>query len=114
MFLGAAATIAQAGALMTLSIGIRDIVSPSYRVESMELISLRDAPAEFKVSLLRELGYSTDGTLVLKSDGTPLSDRYTGAHIRIDNMVILPGSEIVLQDDPVSLASYFEEFGDIL
>jgi hypothetical protein len=80
----------------------------------MELVSLREAPKDFKISLLRELGYSTDGTFVLTSDGSQLKDRYSGEPVRVDDMVILPGSEIILRDDPVSIASYFEEFGDTL
>ena len=80
----------------------------------MELISLRTAPAEFKVALVRELGYDTDGTYVLRPDGSRLIDEYANVPITLDNMMILPGSAIILDENPLSVASYFEDHGDIL
>jgi len=80
----------------------------------MELISLRTAPVEFKTALVRELGYGTDGTFVLRSDGSKLIDEYANVPVTLDNMMILPGSTVILDENPLSVASYFEDHGDIL
>ena len=79
-----------------------------------ELISIQDIPREYKIKLLQELGYSTKDNFVTNKDGTILLDRYTEDKIRIDNMLILPGSTIILDNNPLSIASYMEEFGDVL
>lgn len=79
----------------------------------VELISIRDMPKDLKIKLLRELGYDSDGEFVLKGSQKQL-DRYTGEEIRINNMVILPGSTIVLDSNPLSISSFLEEFGDVL
>jgi hypothetical protein len=78
----------------------------------MEQLSLRDAPAEFKVALLRELGYGTDGTWILDPDGQKHLDTYADKPVRLDRMIILPGSALVLDDNPLSIASYFEDHPD--
>lgn len=82
----------------------------------MELISLKTAPLEFRIALVRELGYDIDktGAFVIRADGTPLLDQYANVPVRLDNMMILPGSAIILDDNPLSVASYFEDHGDIL
>lgn len=77
----------------------------------MELISLREVSQDSKLALLRELGYESDGEHVLK-DGQPVSDPFTGDPITLDNMVLLPGSTVLTTDNEVSIASYFEEYGD--
>ena len=41
-------------------------------------------------------------------------DQYANVPVRLDNMMILPGSAIILDDNPLSVASYFEDHGDIL
>ncbi len=80
----------------------------------MELISIRAAPKEFKVKLLQALGYDVDpeGIYVTK-DGKPVVDKYINKAVRVENMAILPGSTIVIDDNPVSIASYFEEYEEI-
>jgi hypothetical protein len=78
----------------------------------MEEVSLRDAPPEFKVALLRELGYDTDGTWVLTREGKKHVDPYSDKPVRLDRMVVLPGSALVLDDNPLSIASYFEDHPD--
>ena len=35
----------------------------------MELVSLKSLPKELKILLLKELGYETDGTYILKNGG---------------------------------------------
>jgi hypothetical protein len=81
-----------------------------------ELISLKTAPIEFRIALVREMGYDVDSTstFVLRADGSPLLDEYANVQVRLDNMMILPGSAIILDDNPLSVASYFEDHGDIL
>ena len=78
----------------------------------MELISLKQISENSKILLLKELGYSSDGEFVLDSKGNKLLDRYLEIPIKINNMVILPGSEIVLDDNELSLSKYLEEFPD--
>ena len=34
--------------------------------------------------------------------------------IRIKNMAILPGSEIILDNNPLSISSFLEEYGDVV
>ncbi|HTW77711.1 MAG TPA: hypothetical protein VMG14_08135 [Thermoplasmata archaeon] len=82
----------------------------------MEILSLKDAPPEFRVGVVRELGYEVDpdGVHLLKS-GERAVDRYTGVPLRLDNIAILPGSDAILLDNsPVSIAWYLEEHGDVL
>lgn len=79
----------------------------------MESISLEKFSKESKILLLNELGYSSDGIFVLDSKGNRVYDKYIkDLVIKIDNMVILPGSTIILDNNPLSIASYIEEFGD--
>ena len=78
-----------------------------------ELISIKDMPSNMKVELLRELGYNSDGEWVLETNGQKHLERYTKEPIRITNMVIFPGSVIVLDNNPLSITSFIEEFGDV-
>ena len=81
----------------------------------MELISLKDVSSESKILLLKELGYSSDGEFILDLDGNKILDRYLDEiPVRVKNMVILPGSEIILDDNELSISKYLEEFGDVL
>lgn len=80
----------------------------------MELLSLKNFSKESKIMLLGELGYKSDGIFVLDKNGKKFEDKYINEPIKIDNMVILPGSEIILDDNPLSIASYIAEYGDIL
>ena len=79
-----------------------------------ELISMTEMPKEFKIKLLKELGYSSDDKFVLDKAGSILLDKYTEDKVRLDNMIILPGSEIILDNNPLSVSSYMEEFRDVL
>jgi hypothetical protein len=78
----------------------------------MEAVSLKKLPKEAGISLLRELGYDSDGTWVLTGDGSRHTDRYTGEAVRLSNMLILPGSAVVIDSNPLSIACYFDEFGE--
>ncbi len=78
----------------------------------MELISLKNISKESKTLLLKELGYDSDGEFVLNNDKTRVIDKYLEIPVRIENMVILPGSTIILDDNEISLSKYLEEFPD--
>ncbi|HLC54624.1 MAG TPA: hypothetical protein VJK07_03285 [Candidatus Nanoarchaeia archaeon] len=80
----------------------------------MELLSLKNFSISAKVALLEELGYRCEGRFVLSNDGTKVFDKYINQPVLVDNMVILPGSTIVLDDNPLSIASYIEEYGEVL
>ncbi len=81
----------------------------------MELISLKNISKESKILLLKELGYNSDGEFVLRSNGEKVMDRYLeDIPVRIESMVIFPGSEIILDDNELSISKYLEEFGDVL
>jgi len=71
-------------------------------------------PVNCRIQLLKELGYDSDGTFVLDKKGNKLLDRYTDDPVHLDNMAILPGSTIILDDNPLSITSYLDEFGDVV
>ncbi len=76
----------------------------------MELISIKDFSDDVKIEILQELGYKSDGKYVLNPDGTKVKDKYINTEILLSKMVILPGSTIILDDNPLSIASYFNEY----
>ncbi|HIH05398.1 TPA: hypothetical protein HA372_02440 [Candidatus Woesearchaeota archaeon] len=79
-----------------------------------ELVSLKEFTTQEKIGLLKELGYNSDGNFVTDKGGNVVLDRYIQQPIRLDNFLILPGSAIILDDNPVSLFSYLEEFPDVI
>jgi len=79
----------------------------------MEVISLKKVSKESKITLLKELGYDSDGIYVLK-DGRQDIDEYVNEPVKLDNMIIVPGSALVLDDNPLSIATYFEKYGELL
>jgi len=81
----------------------------------LELVSLKNVSVDSKIALLKRLGYDVDEAhvFVLK-DGKQVIDKYADIPVRLDNMAILPGSTVVLDDNPLSVISYLEEYGDIL
>lgn len=78
----------------------------------METISLKEVSVNSKTALLKGLGFDSDGEYVLDSEGNKVIDKYIDIPIRIDNMVILPGSTIILDDNEISIMKYMEESGD--
>lgn len=80
----------------------------------MELISLKKMPKEVKMALLKELGLSSDGIFIVDSCGKRLIDPYISEPIRVDNMLILPGSTVILDNNPISVAGYFEDYGELI
>ena len=79
----------------------------------MELISLKNISKDSKIKLLKELGHESDGEFVLDVNGNAMLDRYLDIPIKVDKMIILPGSTIILDDNELSLSKYLEEFGDV-
>jgi len=80
----------------------------------MELISLKGTSLKTKLAILKELGYGSDGDYVLRSSGEKVVDKYIDIPVRVDHMVILPGSEVILDDNELSISSYVEEYGNVL
>jgi len=81
---------------------------------SVDLISVKDLSIKTKLALIEELGYTSDGVFVFNSDGTKVLDRYTSAEVKLENMAIVPGSIILLNEDSGGLLKYIEEHGDEL
>lgn len=80
----------------------------------METISLKQVDSESKIALLKELGFDSDGEYVLNLDGSKVLDKYIEMPVKVNNMAILPGSTIILDDNELSLSLYLEEYGDVL
>jgi hypothetical protein len=80
----------------------------------MELVSLRGISVDSKVKLLKELGYDSDGRFVLTIEGNKVLDKYLEVPVEVENMVIMPGSVVVLDNNELSISKYLEEFGDVL
>ena len=78
----------------------------------VELISLKDVSLNSKILLLKELDYESDGIFILDKEGKKILDKYIEVPVKIENMVILPGSEVILDDNEFSIASYLEEYGE--
>ena len=80
--------------------------------EKLEVVSLKQLSVTDKIMLLRELGYQTDSKMVLNEKGEVVSDKYIGIPVAIENMLIFPGSTIILDNNELSIAKYLEEYGD--
>lgn len=78
----------------------------------MERISISSLPREIKVKILNELGYSVDGDFVIDENGKRVRDRYIDKEVTLSNMLILPGSTIILDNNELSIAEYLEEHSD--
>jgi hypothetical protein len=78
-----------------------------------ELVSIQDMPTQLKINLLKALGYDSDGTYVLK-EGKQHEDKYIHESIELKNMLILPGTTTIIDNNSLSIASYLEEYGDVL
>ena len=78
----------------------------------MDTISLRQFSNEDKIFLLKKLGLQTDGKFVLDLKGEMIKDKYIGVPVQLNNVLIFPGSTIVLDDNELSITLYLEEYGD--
>lgn len=83
-------------------------------VSNLQLVSLKDMPTESKLFLLKELGLGVDENSFVTKDGVQVLDKYIDQPIRIDNLAIFPGRSpvVLLDDNPLSIASYFDEYGE--
>ena len=79
----------------------------------MELVSLKNISLNSKMRLLQELGYNSDGRFVLDSQGNKVLDKYIDIPVEVENMVIMPGSIVILDNNEISISKYLEEFGDV-
>jgi hypothetical protein len=79
-----------------------------------ELIQLKNVDYDSKILLLKELGYSSDGKNIYYKNGKKVVDKYIEQPVQIDNMLILPGSTIILDDNPLSIALYMEENSGVI
>lgn len=80
---------------------------------SLEVVSLKGAPREFKVALLSDVGYGVDKQgYVVDSKGERIKDKYSGKEVHIDNMAVFPtrSPAIVMDDNLLSITSYIEEY----
>ncbi len=77
-------------------------------------MSINDMASESKILLLNKLGFKSDGVFVLSSDGKKVLDKYTNEPVEIKNMFIYPGSTIILDNNPLSISMFFEEYGDVV
>ena len=81
----------------------------------MELISLKQLSRETKIEILKELGFGVDEEqYVVDNDGNRVVDKYINDEVALDNMLIFPGSTLILDDNPLTITLYLEEFGDEL
>lgn len=78
-----------------------------------KLLTIKEMPKELKIALIKKLGYNSDGKYVLKN-GKKYKDKYIGEFVRINNMFIYPGSTIIIDNNPLSISSFYEEFGDVI
>ena len=78
----------------------------------VETVSLKNFSKQEKVDLLSGLGLKTDGIFVLNEKGEVMKDKYVEVDIELDNMLIFPGSMVVLDDNELSITSYLKEYGD--
>ena len=80
----------------------------------METVSLKNLPKNAKIELLKQLGYKVEGKYILDSNGIRVKDKYSDIEVIFSNMLILPGSTLILDDNPLSIAAYLDEYGDVL
>ncbi|MCL5672956.1 MAG: hypothetical protein JRN13_05170 [Nitrososphaerota archaeon] len=80
----------------------------------MQPISLKEAPVQFKIALVKALGLGVDNTgSILDEQGKPIVDEYVKERVTLANMAILPGSRVILVDNEVSIAGYLNAHPDI-
>ncbi|PIU22085.1 MAG: hypothetical protein COT14_03035 [Candidatus Diapherotrites archaeon CG08_land_8_20_14_0_20_30_16] len=79
----------------------------------VETFSLQTLSKDEKIQLLYELGFKSDGIYVLDPEGKKIKDKYIDVDVKLENMLILPSSTIILDNNPMSIASYLEEHPDV-
>lgn len=74
--------------------------------------SIENADPEVREALLDRLGYAMEGDRILDEDGNVVEDPCTGDPVHPQNMAIFPGSTVIVDDNPVSVAWYYENYRD--
>lgn len=79
----------------------------------MQVAKWEDIPEDVRLALLEELGYQVEDGIVLEG-GEPKHDPYVDKALTLENLAILPGNSppILLDNNPVSLACYMEDYGE--
>ena len=81
----------------------------------VERFSIKNLSKEDKIELLKGLGFDSDGIFVIDKNGNKVKDRYVpDLEVKLSNMLIFPGSTIILDNNPLSIAAYMGEFEDVL
>ncbi|MEK6924585.1 MAG: hypothetical protein AABW54_05090 [Candidatus Micrarchaeota archaeon] len=78
----------------------------------MEFVSIKNLPKAVRLAILKQLGYGSDGQFVTDEQGKRIRDRYVDVEISLSNMLIFPGSTIILDNNYLSVAAYLEEHED--
>ncbi|MGB0651720.1 MAG: hypothetical protein ACPGQL_00835 [Thermoplasmatota archaeon] len=74
-----------------------------------QLMSPRQIDPSVLLEFIRRMGYDVDGEYITK-EGGPYHDPCTGLPVKFNKMIILQGSAIILDDNPVSLDWYMDEY----
>lgn len=76
-----------------------------------EMLFCELTPEEKKI-LLDALGFAVnkDGTIIHNVDKLQVKDPITNEPVKFENANILPGSTIILDNNPASLALYFARY----
>lgn len=77
-----------------------------------KLISIKNLTKEDKILLIKGLGYGSDGIFVINEKSEKHLDKYIKEPVKINNMFIYPGSTIILDNNPLSISCFLEEYGD--
>lgn len=79
--------------------------------KSLKVLPLSDLTDDEKVQLLEALncGYGYDGQRVTQF-GLPYADPYSGHKVTLADLAILPGSAIVIGNNPISIAGYAADY----
>jgi hypothetical protein len=80
---------------------------------AIEKVSIKGLSDQERIFLLKELDYDSDGTFVLTKEGEVVIDKYINQPVKINNMIILEGSTLILDNNPLSIASYLEDHPDV-
>ncbi len=80
--------------------------------KKIEAFSLKQLSKDEKILLLKELEFQTDGEYVLDEKGVVIKDKYIGIPVQLGNMIIFPGSTLILDNNELSIAMYISEYGD--
>jgi len=83
--------------------------------KKLDTVDMSLWPKEVKVKLLEALGFGASFDGYVLKHGKRVFDLYTDEPVRVDNMNILPGPAgipVILNDNLLSLAEYFEDYGE--